>query len=114
MVKENVVYRILLLGGPEDGDSLIALNPWYETTTDKGNVYRAGRDAEGQPVMEDGDRGDGVIQGVTQEGEVFSPPVKTIRMTFSHKLQGEELREWEQSREKYRIPERGEGDPGNG
>lgn len=95
-----MVYRILLIGGPEDGDQLIAQKPWYNVTTHSGNVYTAERDEDGQPIMEDGDAGSGMIEAITEDGS-FSPLVSTIRMTFSHALVGDELAEWEAWKRRY-------------
>jgi hypothetical protein len=81
----TMIYRIMLFNGPEDGDTIIAENPWYEVTTSKGNVYLAELDENNQPVMDSGDLGEGHIQAITCNGDIFSPPVQTIKMYFSHK-----------------------------
>lgn len=88
-------YRILLLGGPDDGETLIAHNPWYQVTTDRGNVYLAEQDDEGQPLMEEGDSLGGNIETITCNGDVYSPSVATIRMSYSHTLTGRELAQWQ-------------------
>ena len=75
-------YRILLIGGPEDGDSLVVPHPYYLLTTGAGNRYEAELDAAGEPVTEDGDGG-ADVECVTPSGDAFAPALRTIRMHYA-------------------------------
>lgn len=77
-----MAYRLLLLGGPCDGDSLVVANPWFRCEV-RGSLYLADLDDDGQPVMSEGDDGDSEVICVTADGDSFPPPVKTIRLKYT-------------------------------
>ncbi len=77
-----MAYRILLFGGPSDGDTLVAVNPWFECNIG-GHLYRADLLPDGQPVAEPFDVDTVVlIEVVTPGGDVYTPPLQTIKMYY--------------------------------